>query len=518
MASANLSVARKVDWPLANPWLWLTAGLALCTWSWLWTLTFGANSSELRIIFLAVGLLFAGVGNWMRFSDRETAFLNASLPALALLLRLAMGGLFALIALGISALFVATFFIGDEIGWRWAPTLLVWLSTAPLSAYAARRCLERNGKHGALDVEEEIGLAFVVGALCTFAGSWTLYLGPNFVEDWDTMRLFLRVLTVVALGGAGLVLVSTRLRRLVISFLFVLHFAGISNACLAAPPAPWLLQQTWMRIFRPYLEFMYLNNAYHFYAPEPGPASYLWFRLIYTDETGTEQGWWYKVPEIDDKGRHHHAVALEYQRHLAMCESVAGFDAPPPWVVPDGNGGLGVNPFYSIRMAHQPVQVIGEDRTAHPRIPMHPTVPWMQQVIIPNDGSKRLLSSYARFAAHKHAKHPEHENWTFKSVKVYRVIHFIPPVDWFVSHRSPSDPMLYRPFYMGNYNAAGDALDSEWGPKRDPYLYWLVPILPTDPNDPKSEIKDFCRRHAGDSEWIRPAGQTRWVNPRQPNL
>src|SRR5262249_51727018 len=30
-------------------------------------------------------------------------------------------------------------------------------------------------------------------------------------------------------------------------------------------PSPWLSTQIWTRIYRPYLEFLYLNNAYHFY-------------------------------------------------------------------------------------------------------------------------------------------------------------------------------------------------------------------------------------------------------------
>lgn len=527
MATVNLSVGRKVDWPLANPWLWLSAGLALCAWSWLWTLSFGVVSSEGRIIVLAVGLLLAGVGIWQRFADRETAYLSTSLPALALLLRLAMGGLFAAIALGVSVLFVATFFVGDEIGWRAPATLLVWLSAAPLAAYAAHRCLKRDqaaqgiGLAGqprrALEVDEEIGLAFVVGAACAFAGSWTLYLGPADANDWDTMRLFLRVLTVAALAGAGLVLVATRVRRLVISFLFVLHFAGIANAVLAASPSPWLIQQSWMRIFRPYLEFMYLNNAYHFYAPEPGPASYLWFRLIYTDENGVDQGWWQKIPDINDKGHHRHAVALEYQRHLAMTESVAPYDPPPAWVTPNEFGFLDVNEVYRKRLAHQPGPVIGDAGTTHPRIPLHPLVPQQQQVIFPAESSRRLLASYARHMADKYATHPEHADWNFKSVKVYRVIHAIPTVDWFVLRLPPADPVLYRPFYMGNYDKDGKVLDAERGPNRDPYLYWLVPILRTNKDDPNSEIKDYCRKHAGDSKWVRPEGKLDWVNPRDPN-
>jgi hypothetical protein len=527
MASAhlNLQVGRKLDWPLANPWLWLSAGLALCVWSWLWTLTFGAISSELRIIVLAVGLLLAGIGVWLRCADRYNACLAGALPFLATLLRLGMGALFALIALGVTVLFAASFFVGDEIGWRVAPTLLVWLSVMPLAVRAARRCLINDGRQGALDAEEEIALGLVVGAACAFAGSWTLYLGPDAANDWDTMRLFLRVLTAAALGGAALVLVSTRLRRLVLSFLFVLHFAGISTACLSAAPAPWLVQQTWVRVFRPYLEFMYLNNAYHFYAPEPGPASYLWFRLIYTDENLNEYGWWYKVPEIDEKGRHHHAVALEYQRFLALCESTAPYDPPPPWLFTNVNNFgahyLDISPIYKNRMLlqpdvqGQPMQPIGVARTEHPRIPLHPLIPQAQQVIIPNESSRRMLASYARFVARKYAKHPEHADWTFKSVKVYRVIHAIPGVDWYVQHMPPADPVLYRPYYMGNYDSDGEVLDAKPGPERDPYLYWLLPILRANMNEPNGEVYDWCRKHAGDTAWVRPAGQTRWVDPRQ---
>ncbi len=567
MASANLSVDQKIDWPVANPWLWLAAGLALCAWSWLWTLTFGAISSELRIIVLAVGLLFSGVGIWLRFADRHTAYVARCLPFLATLLRQAMGALFGAIALGVSVLFVASFFAGDDIGWRTAPTLLVWLSAAPLAFYAARRCLVRDVTQGTLDVEEEIALAFVIGAAGAFAGSWTLYLGAAWADDWDTMRLFLRVLTVAGLGGAALVLVSTQLRRMVLSFLFLLHFVGICTACLSAPPAPWLIQQGWVRIFRPYLEFMYLNNAYHFYAPEPGPASYLWFRLIYTDENGKEQGWWYRVPDMDEEGRHHHSVALEYQRFLAMTESTAPYDPPPPWVFTNMNNFgvqfLDISPIYKNRLLLQPdVPIAPGERnlTRYPRIPLHPLIPQAQQVIIPNENSRRLLESYARFVARKFAKHPEHPDWTFKSVKVYHVLHAIPTVDWYERHLAPADPVLYRPYYVGNYAASGELLDGkDWevvtlkngkalkGAKvaedekllvltddegqihklakadieerqvtpRDPYMYWLLPILRANIYDPNLEIKDFCRLHAGDSAWVRPAGKKEFEDPRR---
>lgn len=524
MATATQTLERKIDWPFANPWWWLCGGLALCVWSWIWTLTFGAISSDLRIVFLAVGLLLAGIGACMRFSDRSTTYISDGMPGLAAPLRLGLAVLFFLLALGVSVLFVASFFMGDEIGWRAAPTLLVWLSAAPLCFYAGRRCLKRSEGQPALEADEEIGLALAVGALGTLAGAGTLDLGVAHATEWDSLRLFLRVLTAVGLLAAALVVVSKRVRLLVISWLFVLHFTGIATACLSAPPAPWLVQQTWVRIFRPYLEFMYLNNAYHFYAPEPGPASYFWFRVIYTDERGNDQGWWYKVPDIDDKGRHHHSVALEYQRHLAMTESVAPSEQLPPWLVvnhnPLGMAYVDVGPVFKERLNLQPEMqgpIIGAvGRNVHPRIPLHPLVPQMQQVIIPNETSRRLLSSYARFVSHKFATHPEHKDWTFKSVKLYRVIHAIPTVDWYVNHLSPTDPILYRPYYMGNYDAAGEVLDGKWNKDRDPYLYWLLPIMRTEMSNPNSEVKDYCRLHAGDPNWVRPMGEKNvWQDPRR---
>src|SRR6185503_412 len=110
---------------------------------------------------------------------------------------------------------------------------------------------------------------FVAAGTITFVGSWTLYLGAVSADDWDTMRLFLRVLTAVCLLAGAIVLVAPGVRRLAISGLVVLHFSAIATACLSAPPSPWVIQQVWLRIFRPYLEFLYMNNAYHFYAPEP---------------------------------------------------------------------------------------------------------------------------------------------------------------------------------------------------------------------------------------------------------
>ena len=182
--------------------------------------------------------------------------------------------------------------------------------------------LQRQDHQDILEPEEEVGVAFCVLAGCCGLGILTLR-NPDRPTDWDSLQLFLRVAVGVSLFAGALVLASTRLRRLTLSLLFTLHFAGICSAALSAPPSPWAVQQIWMRLFRPYLDFMYLNNAYHYYAPDPSYSSYLWFRVIFTAPDGSEHGLWYKVPQLDDKGRTKHPLALEYQRYLSLTESVA---------------------------------------------------------------------------------------------------------------------------------------------------------------------------------------------------
>jgi hypothetical protein len=360
-----------------------------------------------------------------------------------------------------------------------------------------------------IEVDEEIGFGYCVVAGCCFLGSLTLLRDPAEPTDWDSMRMFLRVVMALSGYAGGLMLCSLGLRRLMLSFAFLLHFAGICSAALAAPPAAWIVQQTWMRFFRPYLEFMYLNNAYHFYAPDPGPSSYLWFRVILTDEKGeNDHGLWYKLPQVDDKGRLKHPVALEYQRYLSMTESVAQKDSlPSDYYFDEKQQQWLPRPMFANRLKlAQPAAgllVIGVPEVNQPRIPFHPDISLPNQVNIPSDGPRRLLSSYARHIAEKYDTYTDDDGkvWKFKSVKIYRVIHNIPPVIWFRNKWSPTDPTLYQPFYVGNYNAEGRLLKDN-----DPYLYWLLPIIRQRPNDPNSVIYDYCRKHAGDPHWERKVG------------
>ena len=39
------------------------------------------------------------------------------------------------------------------------------------------------------------------------------------------------------------------------------------------------------RVYRPYLNLLYMTNAYHFYSPDPGTSSVMWFAVYYDDGT-----------------------------------------------------------------------------------------------------------------------------------------------------------------------------------------------------------------------------------------
>lgn len=523
--------SERVEWALARPWPWLIAGLGLTLWSLLWTLVFEAQASDYRVIVLAGGLLAGGVGLWIRWSDRRQSYLRAWRAPIALLL----GCFFALACLGVTLLFGVALWSTlpnssiSAPGLNAAPLFLVWLSSAPPCFIAARHCFGVRPEDAAeRDVELEIGLAFVVVAAICLLASFTLSADlKNHPSDWDTMRLFVRVCSAVSLYAAALTLASVGWRRAMLSLLFTLHFCAINASALSAPPAPWIVQQAWMRFFRPYVQFVYLINAYHFYAPDPGPASYVWFRLIYeSPDKSTEYGMWYKIPQIDDEGHIGHPVALDYQRYLSLTENVTRGETPPPeayFFNPITQRYEGTATFYVNRLNLDPripikPLIIGEERSkrSDPRIPLAANMANTQQVFFPNGESRRLLASYARCVALKfpHPPEPERRDWKFKSVKIYRVVHSIPPVQWFLVKVPPTDPELYHPTYVGNYDAEGKHLDvDEQGrlkPDGDPYVYWLLPSVRKNGNDPDSVIYDYARLHAGDPKWIRNSKKV-WV-------
>jgi hypothetical protein len=258
---------------------------------------------------------------------------------------------------------------------------------------------------------------------------------------WDSGKMLLVVLSGVAALGALLMLLPCVVRRIVISLMILVHFGGILSAVLSVPPTPWVSTAAWAYFYKPYLEFFYLNNAYHFYSPEPGPGTLLWFYVKYEDGSGQ----WYKIPNWEEN-----PVALEYQRRLSLAESINQL-AP-----------MGTVPVQVMYSRHRAANELG--------IYMHPDVPEYTQWRQPVPFSKRMLETYARFVC-RNLPHPTDASQKVTGVKIYRVIHNILHPRQIAEGMNPEDKTLYYPYYQGEFTPEGVLKDPE-----DPLLYWLIPI------------------------------------------
>jgi hypothetical protein len=278
--------------------------------------------------------------------------------------------------------------------------------------------------------------------------------------------------------------------------LVLVHFGGILTAVFSvAPgqsPACWLTNALWTVFYRPYLQFVYLNNAYHFYSPEPGPPTLLWFRLQYAD--GSYR--WVKLPNPED-----FPTRLEYQRRLAMTESTNQLFPTP-----------GSPQFDNLLLARN----LASNRLPV-AIPLHPLWAASAQYRPSNMYSQKMTAAYARHVANA----PEYRNENdptqkVVNVQVFRVIHnMLTPKD-VADGVSPVDESLYTPYYLGRFNpqgelvnAKGERLDREHPEVEDPFLYWMIPIFkvpkdpladPTKPYSPKGwVVKDYLSVFAGDT-------------------
>jgi hypothetical protein len=272
-------------------------------------------------------------------------------------------------------------------------------------------------------------------------------------QPWDSAQLLLGAMAALGVVASLILLLPPLGRKIVISAIVLFHFGGILTAVTAVPPpggpAPWLSMQAWSRVYRPYLSFMYLNNAYHFYSPEPGPPTLLWFSMEYADNTRR----WVKIPVRGES-----PVPLHYQRMLALTESTNQID-PMPLSEPDFNEKL-----------HRRNYQGNLDN-----IPLHPLMPPSAQYRQPQPYSKMMISSYARFAA-RHFLHTEDPaNIPVTGVRIYRVTHMIIQPSDLAAGYSPLEETLYVPFFQGDFDPHGNLKN-----ENDPYLYWLLPIYPQD--------------------------------------
>jgi hypothetical protein len=261
---------------------------------------------------------------------------------------------------------------------------------------------------------------------------------------WDSARLLAGVLCVVAAVAAIIVLLPRGVQRTIVSLMIVLHFFGILTAVSSVPPTPALMNWAWTYFYRPYLQFMYLNNAYHFYSPEPGPGILVWFYVRYEDGSAD----WYKIPD-----RSQNPLLQEYQRRLSLAEST--------------NQLLPVMPIVS--EVYQRRAIAGQ----RDGIPLYPSAAMdvTAQRREPNPYSKKIIETYARFVAHLRARET---GKTVNGVKVYRVVHNLPTPPEIRDGVDPTEKNFYYPYYQGEFTTEGQLKNA-----LDPYLYWVIPIVKT---------------------------------------
>lgn len=370
------------------------------------------------------------------------------------------------------------------------PLRLILLGAGVLLAgIAVGRRLQTAGWEFLEDRLESAGLL----AMAAFLGLLAyLAMAPS----WDSGRIFLTAVIAVALLGAAIVLLPRTGRRIAVVLLVLLHFGGILTSVTAVPPrnepAPWLSMQLWTHFYRPYLMFAYLTNAYHFYSPDPGPPTLLWFHVEYADGSAR----WIKIPN-----RRESPIGLHHQRMLAASESAYNpIFGPPLMAAQIGPWERLFQRKYELLpgIPHDSAEEIGrrrqiggetclfvdpQDGRPAPLYVLGDEVPPMiNQYSEPQEMARRLLASYARHIA-RTSPDPKNPHNTVEAVRIYRVIHTLISPRELSEGKSPLDETTFVPTYMGKYDTDGRLLDP-----KDPFLFWHVPKLRVPASYPERNV------------------------------
>jgi hypothetical protein len=107
-----------------------------------------------------------------------------------------------------------------------------------------------------------------------------------------------------------------RLLRYCINLWVILHFAAIVAAAGMIGPRPGYVVAIW-EIFHPYLQVLFLDHGFNFFAPAPAPSNSLKFEAVRPDGSVVKG----QVPDPSLRPQ------LLYQRHLLLTEHIG--IAPP---------------------------------------------------------------------------------------------------------------------------------------------------------------------------------------------
>jgi hypothetical protein len=484
---------------LLRPWTWMIAALISSGAALAWArISINVPPLDLpQLGLVSFGVLAAGIALWRRASC------DSGLNDLDPLVRGRLLNVLAAIHCAIAVAITAVLFFRltqPVLPGTAGGMVLFWVLSVPWCVWSAWQLMRSSMEGRRVDNALESAVLTTLAALAAFMGSWAFYW-PEYWEEWDSMRLFLAVLAAAGFIAAPLVAAPPRLRRLGVSALIVAHMTAILTVVIGQPPGPYVVRLIHHWVFRPYIEFMYLNNGYRFYSPEPGPASQLWCRIEY--EVGGKKlpGIWFKLPDMDERGNPRYATGLQYTRRLALTETIARTDPPLAMMITNEKGEPEPSPIFRDRDLNSPRPTIpiklGQKTPEQPAgIPYHPELSAALQYQKPTYEGRRFLTSYSRYLLH-HRPHPTIPEARAVRVKIFRVQHQILPAQLLAMGIDPWDLTLYFPYYVGEFDAEGNLLNPN-----DPLLYWLLPNLHDDPSKPDSPVKCYAYKYAGDPAWI----------------
>ena len=528
MASGNVSVKQQISIPLANPWLWGVLGLTLALLSLVWVTVWHEWGTGGRLTLIFAAMLSSGAAVTIRWNTSRDAFLQ-SLPK-SWRERVLYVVLSKLAVLLLLALYIVITHPGQPASpWSVYQTICLFAIVFPITVVLGVFTLLSSIGMTPVSAKLESSLTMAVLGLTAFVCCWALFAGAKDWDHWFTIRTFLTIAGLVAFAAAGIRLLPAAGQKLVISLIILFHFGGVFTAILSSNSG-YLVRHLWSRVYRPYLEFFYLNNSYQFYAPEPGPSAYLWFCIEYkfADEKLPHIFHWEEVPRLNPKtGQPDYAMAVNYQRRVALAELLLQGTTTLPATTME-NGQVQLNPKLAWRKAYSTendrLEMTSRFFTKpvyfkHNVIPMHPQIrPVPTQYREPSEYSKMLLSSMARhILSHKHPENPDAIPYR---VKIYHAVHAIQPVEFFAQGFDPHSKITYQPRYMGMYDVNGKLLDepiieNNYLKSGDPFLYWIIPVLTTDNNPKVGTIVDYVRYHAGYEDYVLYPGEETWQDDKK---
>ncbi len=366
--------------------------------------------------------------------------------------------------------------------------------------------------------------------LAWLAGAGAAWLAAGGLPmHWDSLKLPLCVGGTLAAVAGGLGFLPVKWRYSVLAVAALIHFGGTLTATTwpdTQGRTAWLSNQSALRVYMPYFRFMYLSNAYHFYSPDPGPASKFFILIEYEidDPEGKRTtAEWVDLPKRRDNYKD--PLGLTYYRRLSLTE-LASYSTPGSMIPPSWERDAIVQ-----RRVENQTSATGK-QVAVPGATLTMAQVDLNQYRQPQQPTRRAVyPTYARHIAAEYTRpRTEHRtlpdgskqervyNYRVTGMKMFRVEHRIIEAQQFLQYDnaevmryrernpnydksipsatgglSPYHPAVYAPYYLGEYAPDGTLRDPY-----DPLLYWYTPVQYM-PNAGKDEpnFVDWMSRYAG---------------------